>query len=139
MKIEIRATRSKEEAMSDMITGTVFDESGNSESFIVYRRRDEIYLCVSRGLLTKTVYDLFSKILKKYAKCVCGPLIKGRESIGLGIPIEIARLMDENWIWSQWRPEAKVQEIGKCFREREELAKEAINAVWKTCSTSNLS
>ena len=133
MGFEIRASRNRGEHM-DVISGTVFDEQGFAESFIVSCSypRTEIYFCVSRGPLVKMVYDLFSKILKKYVKCVHGPLIKGRQSFG--IPSSISYYMDENWIWSKWIPEVKIEDPRKNFEESEKLVKEAMDEIWKLCS-----
>ncbi len=148
MKFEIRASRNRVGSM-DIISGTVFDERGFAESFIVScdYPRAEIYLCISRGPLVKTVYDLFSKILKKYVKCIHGPIIKGKHSFD--IPSSISYYMDENWIWSKWIPEVKTMEglrklrdearvefekaLEKAREKSEKLVKEAINEIWKIC------
>jgi len=129
-KFEVWASRSKSQA-ADVVSGTVFDESGNSESFIVSRWRDSIYLCVSRGLLVKKIYDLFSKILKKYVRCTYGPLVRGR-STETRVPLEIDRLMDENWMWSEWIPEEKT------YEERQKLAEKVIDEIWKMCSQESV-
>jgi len=131
MKFEIRASRNRAGSM-DTISGTVFDEHGNTASFVIRSwRTGEIEFYVSRDVLARVVYDLFAEILKKYAEIVSGPVIIGENPPGIyNYSHEI------KWIHSKWlvKLESLPKEPMKRIEEKEKVARKAMDEIWKLCS-----